>query len=161
MYIIEVKKLLERKNDELSSLLRTRNSSATFRYTMEEVNESQIVKPSKSYEEYTDEIVALSEEIMRLKKKLRLANESICENGQSIIDNIYKLKRLTAEKSELQSHNTDEKVRRASGYMSKDSVEYIEVNFDIAWLKSRIESISEEISNLQNVIDRANLTTEV
>ena len=96
MYIVDLKKKIKELTEELNNLTNDRSRNSTFKYTMEEKSSGNLIKPSTSLENYTISIQNLHEELLRLKSKLRKANETVCDNGNSIIENITELKQLTA-----------------------------------------------------------------
>ena len=111
--------------------------------------------------DYTEQIVKISKEIFHKKKELRIANENtICDNGNSIADNLFYLKQITSEYRSCLRYLTDEKVtRNSTGYGNE--VEYREVNYSTSWMKEYLEEYKKEINEVQNNIDRANLNTKI
>ena len=162
MYIVDLKKKIKELTEELTTLVSDRSRNSTFKYTMEEKANGDVIKPSISLENYTISIQNLHEELLRLKAKLRKANETVCDNGNSIIENITELKQLTAEYYTVKGYTETEKVKRInSGFGSSPVIEYQELNYDIGWMKKYIDCLKSDIDILQQSIDRANLTTKV
>ena len=160
MYIKELKQEIKDLTDELEKLKSDRRNNLTFSYTQEEKVGNCIIKPERTVEEYTDDIIHLSNRLLKLKGQLRKANETICDNGQSIIENITELKQKTAEYHSICTLFKNEKISRNNSFRS-EAIEYSEVNYDIGWANQYAKDIKEEISELQNTIDRANLTTKI
>lgn len=159
-YISDLRKTISRLNDELHDLIKERSYNSRFSYTIQEKEGGSIIKPRISVMDYTNDIRDITDKIIELKEKLRFANEStLCENGISIINNVERLKRLTAEYGFFSNLKVDSSVSRSSGYNSE--IEYTEANYNINEVIAAKHNLKDEIEYLQGVIDRANLTTIV
>ena len=91
MNIKGLRNLIDEKVQLVDDLKRKRNHCSTFSYTAIEKEKNTIVKPEYDFGQLTDEIRDINVEICRLKKNLRIYNETICKNSSTIADNIFLL----------------------------------------------------------------------
>lgn len=159
MVITELKKLINDRTEEVNRLIQERNRNSTFSYNSTEKSEGSIIKPNKTVEEYTIEIASINAELVNLKSILRNANETLCDNGKSINDNIFILKQITAEYHQISQFANVEKITRQVGFDKE--VTYREVNYDIDWAKVESEKLKITMNKIQLSIDKANISTEV
>lgn len=158
MNIKGLRNFIDEKLQLVEDLKRKRNNCATFSYSLTEKEKDSIIKPEDSFEDVTVEVRELNSEICRLKRKLRLTNETICKNGESIADNIFLLRQIDAEIGSLKRFCNREKLTRSNNYTD---IEFTELNYDVDKLKIYVDGLTSKRQELQEYIDMANLMTVV
>ncbi len=129
------------------------NNSLTF------VSKTDKVETGYNYTKTRNEIDQIDKTILTLRSKLSVINSTtkVQNYDLTISEALIFLAQLNAKKSQLETLPTTQNSRQVT---YNGIIEFTECLFDVKEVKSEIESLVEQISQLQMALDRTNLIFE-
>lgn len=156
----EANKLLHKLNDERDALLNMDAQNRTFTAaTVENVEEA---RPEYSYEETNQRLIALDEQIRRIKHALNSFNltQVLPGLGITIDQALIYIPQLNSRKRRLAvMRSIPKKQRSMSGGASL--IEYTYANYDVDKAEADYTAVTDELFKLQNTLDLVNSTVQL
>ena len=163
MLVFKARKRLKTLQDEMSNITDKMSRNTIIRFTSDEIK-AEAVKAveGKTPVDLFVQLTALNTEICELKAKLTKANEqdiSVDGIGQMTVNSaIFRLKQVT---SLIYTCDTFSRERNSSTINNLGQREVTETSYDVNYFIDLKAKLVEEKENLQEAIDRFNLTFEV